>query len=630
MFQFTLKRLIIVSLSIALVLSGCTVTSQTDGNLVSGDLAISTTSPNAIGAGSFNCDSVTEIPISECNALVAFYEAAAGPAWLDNSGWMQTATPCSWFGVSCVDNHVDALTVFFNNLQGQLTPALAGLSYLRVLDLHNNAITGPIPPEIGNLSGLEQLDLSANKFTGSLPAALGDLAALQWLQLPYNELSGPIPTEIGQISTLRNIDLSHNELSGEISDSLANIKALESFRLNDNHLEGAIPFGLGDLTALTELDLTYNQLTGTIPSALYQVPIHRFWGNKLDGTIFLDENGKQDVNYLGAVFTFDQNVADSVFPELVNVQPISPWPGTLWVPPEHIVFTFAAADGSNDHAPLGLYLPSAAELHIYPTAGLNVEVQPIVAALQQLLTDRPDLAAFTRPNGEAPDPALTMLPPSNAQQMFRAQAQYITFAEGSGVRYLTQLSQGPGPINNQELFYTFQGLTNDGATYVAAYFPVSLADLLDSARISDEEFATIMEDWQGYVDQTVGLLTDQPTAAFTPDLAVLDALINSLTVSGTTAVPQMKVVWPDNVEVVDSQPILQWEGFPGAASYHVIVLDDIAYPPQAVLDQTVVETVLPVNPPLAPGHYSWTILAQDDQDATVAELTSNFIVPDNK
>lgn len=86
--------------------------------------------------------------------------------------------------------------------------------------------------------------------------------------------------------------------------------------------------------------------------------------------------------------------------------------------------------------------------------------------------------------------------------------------------------------------------------------------------------------------------------------------------------------YPPLEEPVDPAPILQWEVYPGAVNYQVVVLDDAAYPPQVVLEQTVTDPMLPIDPPLAPGHYSWTVLAQDIGAVTLAELTSTFSVKD--
>jgi hypothetical protein len=221
-----------------------------------------------------------------------------------------------------------------------------------------------------------------------------------------------------------------------------------------------------------------------------------------------------------------------------------------------------------------------------------------------------------------------MLPPSNAVQTLRAQAGYLSFADGRGIRYLTHLSQGPVPISNQELFYTFQGLTADGESYVAAFFPVTLPDLPDSPRLSEAQWETIMADWPGYLARTAELLNEQPPAAFSPDLAALDGLISSLSLAGTRAAPTLQVVWPANEESVDNRPVLQWEAFPGAVSYHVVVLDDAAFPPQVIIDQTIADPLLPVEQPLDPGHYTWTVWAQDGEATELAQLNSAFFVKD--
>ncbi|MBK9055840.1 MAG: leucine-rich repeat domain-containing protein [Chloroflexi bacterium] len=549
-FTFTLKRLLMLLLLLAV--SACSGATSTEGEPVASgpeDTATSTTAPatavvttptapiitaapSATATANFSCDLVSEIPAAECQALVILFEATGGPTWQDNSGWLTTTTPCSWTGVTCVDNHVDGLALASNNLQGELPATLADLTHLRVLDLHHNAITG------------------------------------------------------------------------------------------------SIPFDLGELPTLTELDLSFNQLTGTVPSALYQVAHHRLWGNQLEGTIFPGENGQQIVNYLGAVFTFDHMIADSVWLELVPAQPAEPGPGMVWAPSQHIVFTLANAAGAQNHAPLGQYLPAEAQIHVYPITGLNAEVQPVVDGLRQLLAEPPDAAALEAISlgQDSFLPGLTLLPPSNARQPFRAQVEYLTFVGGRGVRYLTQLSQGPVPVSNQELFYTFQGLTDDGALYVAAYFPVTLPALPDSPEMSDEALTALVEDWLGYLTQTTQLLNESAAASFTPDLIALDTLINSLSVSGTLDLPVIESISPGNEEIVNSQPVLQWQSFPGAVNYHVIVLNDGAYPPQVVFDQFVTETMFTVDPPLLPGHYSWTVWAQDEQGTVIAGLTGTFSV----
>ncbi|HXQ33276.1 MAG TPA: hypothetical protein VN843_04565, partial [Anaerolineales bacterium] len=62
------------------------------------------------------CAAQGEIPATECLALVALYNSANGASWADSSGWLETDTPCSWFGVTCGDGHVIQLILEGNNL----------------------------------------------------------------------------------------------------------------------------------------------------------------------------------------------------------------------------------------------------------------------------------------------------------------------------------------------------------------------------------------------------------------------------------------------------------------------------------------------------------------------------------
>ena len=47
----------------------------------------------------FSCADVTEIPQSECEALVALYNSTNGPGWNHINNWLVTNTPSDWQGV---------------------------------------------------------------------------------------------------------------------------------------------------------------------------------------------------------------------------------------------------------------------------------------------------------------------------------------------------------------------------------------------------------------------------------------------------------------------------------------------------------------------------------------------------
>ncbi len=241
---------------------------------------------------SFSCESVTEIPKLECEALAALYESTDGDNWSNNNGWLSTNTPCSWFGVECVSNTVHELNLNDNQLSGNLPAELGSLSNLRQIRLYNNNLTGNIPPqlgnltylidlrlqfnqltgtipdELGNLSYLWMLWLSDNQLSGGIPSSLGNLGNLRWLFLWNNQLSGNIPPELGSLVNLEQIQLAYNELTGNIPRQVGQLASLETIYLNGNQLTGSIPVELGNLSNLQILALPTNQLSGPIPGVL--------------------------------------------------------------------------------------------------------------------------------------------------------------------------------------------------------------------------------------------------------------------------------------------------------------------------------------------------------------------------
>ncbi len=160
------------------------------------------------------------------------------------------------------------------------------------------------------------------------------------------------------------------------------------------------------------------------------------------------------------------------------------------------------------------------QIFIYPVADMpefNTAAASIASDLKSLLEDR-QIKDY-----------LPFLPMYNAAQVMHSQVEYLEFTNGSGVRFLTQFDQAPLPINNTELIYTFQGLTSDGKYYVAAVFPIIHADLPDTNQ-ANAQTQSDLEEFPTYLAETVAWLEQQPDTSFTPDLSVLDALIQSIEV----------------------------------------------------------------------------------------------------
>jgi hypothetical protein len=130
-----------------------------------------------------------------------------------------------------------------------------------------------------------------------------------------------------------------------------------------------------------------------------------------------------------------------------------------------------------------------------------------------------------------PEQALPFLPWINMQQAFCAQPEIVDFSGGKGIRYLSYYAQDPSPVLDYLVFYTFQGLSDDGKFYVAAFFPVQTgifpADPPDCSKCSDPNYNPFA-DWRTVLTEQLNELNNQPADDFVPSLTVLDEMIASI------------------------------------------------------------------------------------------------------
>jgi hypothetical protein len=127
---------------------------------------------------------------------------------------------------------------------------------------------------------------------------------------------------------------------------------------------------------------------------------------------------------------------------------------------------------------------------------------------------------------------LPLLPSFNAAQIFHAQYRALPFASGGGVRFLTEYAQYFAPVNNTDLFYTYQGLTSDGEYWVSAILPINNPILPANAdnppgNQSWDQFNT---NFTTYITDTINQLNSQTSDNYTPTLVSLDALVSSITI----------------------------------------------------------------------------------------------------
>ena len=188
------------------------------------------------------CDTVTEIPQAECQALIVLHNSTNGASWQNNDGWLQTNTPCGWYGVKCQARRVTELSLLGNNLEGTIPSELDRLTELRVLDLWGNRLKGDIPSELGHLRKLRTFRVYGNLLTGTIPPELGNLIYLQNLTLSSNRLSGNIPPALGKLDNLQELHLHSNQLSGGMPSELGNLTNLWKLHIaNNSQLGGPLP-----------------------------------------------------------------------------------------------------------------------------------------------------------------------------------------------------------------------------------------------------------------------------------------------------------------------------------------------------------------------------------------------------
>ncbi|WP_188464939.1 T9SS type A sorting domain-containing protein [Bizionia arctica] len=215
-----------------------------------------------------------QVPTSERDALIAFYNATDGANWTDNTSW-NTADPVStWSGVTVEivagQDHVTGLVMSNNNLNGTLPLEIGDLLEIREIDLSfHPLLTGSIPATIGNLTFLEALSFWDNNLTGTIPPEMGNLTTLEVLSLEDNLLTGNIPTEFSNLTSMVSFWINGNYFSGDIPDIFSNWTDLFFFSIgNSNLTPGPSNNFTGDLDLSNNTALSLCWVDHTLISSL--------------------------------------------------------------------------------------------------------------------------------------------------------------------------------------------------------------------------------------------------------------------------------------------------------------------------------------------------------------------------
>jgi len=273
-------------------------------------------------------------------------------------------------------------------------------------------------------------------------------------------------------------------------------------------------------------------------------------------------NGLQDtaalrrVSYQGVTFAFDPSLASEVRPETISASTEGK-PSDIW--PEHLGFSLVGYPRprslpENDPHIRVFSVPKFREAFAIATKEyVKSLAQPSTTAdwaadfdseikdLKSLLASKPGKANLPRfltklRHDPGCGPTMPFLPMWEACQAFFARPRYITFRNGEGVLFLTQMNVSEtSQVTNQGLEYAFQGITNDGASYVYAEFSVAAPFLpkgdeptVQAWNQKNYLLSHKSPQYQKYVRPIVAKLEALPSDQFKPNLTLLEALISSM------------------------------------------------------------------------------------------------------
>lgn len=240
-----------------------------------------------------DCNTATNInvPVAECTALMNLYTTTSGATvWINNAGRNTDSDICSWYGITCNETYdsVESISMYDNNINGDLPSEIGNLANLTYLWLQYNGITS-IPDTIGNLTKLEWLYLDNNKIS-VIPDSIGNLIYVNQLYLNSNFIE-TIPSTIWDMSWLRNLVLTDNQITS-IPDSIGNLSLMQYIYLWNNYLS-SIPYTIGNLSNLYELELRDNELSD-LPLEIQNLT--SLWSLSLENNCLIGQNLDIDVN----------------------------------------------------------------------------------------------------------------------------------------------------------------------------------------------------------------------------------------------------------------------------------------------------------------------------------------------
>ena len=185
------------------------------------------------------------------------------------------------------------------------------------------------------------------------------------------------------------------------------------------------------------------------------------------------------------------------------------------VAPEHWEITFAK---SNAH------------IYVFPTS--DPKVKDFKKSYPTVADATKDLTSLLTNKSAAPT-NIPFLPWMDASTPINSHVKYVNFKGGSGVRYIATYQIEPEVVSNDGLLYSMQGLTTDGKHFVSAMIPITSKTLPAKSPVatwSKEKYDAFSKDFANYSKKEEAKLNKLADSAFSPSIADLDKIIESIKV----------------------------------------------------------------------------------------------------
>jgi heat shock protein HslJ len=192
--------------------------------------------------------------------------------------------------------------------------------------------------------------------------------------------------------------------------------------------------------------------------------------------------------------------------------------------PDHIQVNFGVTDAADKKLgdPVIYVIPLAEYQELWEQNG-DLRVTETYSQVLSLLQARPD------PIPTEGMPVLLFEEVTGNNDLV-TQYAYVYTNFGFGVRFVGRFSQGINPVTNDnpQLYYIFQGLSDDGVFLVSFFYPVRSDEIPNSDEVTDAERQEVEADPRAYLDSKAEELDQLSYADWAPPLTELDAVITSL------------------------------------------------------------------------------------------------------